>query len=869
MDGDEPQVPLDERLARLEARIAALEAALQAAAAQERTQELVAPVQPMALSTPPAQPAPPPTQPAPPTYWQSPQPTQPPASPLFPASSVPLAVPPTAAASRSLAATFGDLEERLAGRALAVVGGIALVLGAIFFLSLAFSRGWIGPELRVLIGLAVGAVAVGAGAVFLDRGNRLLGHVLTPVGLAIISISLIGATRLYHLVPTELGLLGALLSAVVVAVIAVRNDSQLVAAFGLISVLLAPPLLEASADTTTLAFIVVTLVGTTGVALWKSWRWLPPIAFVLTVPQAASWILGDPAPLVALVGIAVLWALNAVAAGGEALRRRDVLSPTSATVLLGNAAFVVWAGFVVLSDDLEMYRGLFMVIVAAAHVALGGYVVARDGERNLFGLLAIGTGVAALTMAVPIQLDAPAVPIAWTAEAVALAWVAVRRGHPYSAAASAVLFVLAALAVASLYPWTGASTSGLPFVDANGAALAFFLAGVVIAVWVVRDLSLRSVLAALGFIVAMFCAVYVFTGLALVAVATSLMVAAAATSRWLPLLPIAAIDWQTDGLIPPKLRTIEWRGSAALALPAAAVWFGFIAIAHVILVELPIVELGNVTPPAIPFTDEGAAAAAIVIAGVLVAGWLLGGLVERRASVLIAGGVAVYAVVFEVEPWAISVCWVGLAMLAILIARRMSDPSRALPAAAGLVILAAALVAVDEAARPSRLIAGATPVPPLQTLQAMIALGVVVIGAEVFARFWPEPALRRWTRYAAGVLLVYLLSVVTVDIVGARAGGSIALEELQTQGQVALSVLWAILGVAAFMYGIRSKARDIRLAGLALLAAATTKVFLFDLAALDVAYRVISFVVLGVVLLSSAWLWQRAQPKGEVGTEAG
>ena len=179
------------------------------------------------------------------------------------------------------------------------------------------------------------------------------------------------------------------------------------------------------------------------------------------------------------------------------------------------------------------------------------------------------------------------------------------------------------------------------------------------------------------------------------------------------------------------------------------------------------------------------------------------------------------------------------------------------------------MVAVDEAARPTRLVVGATPVPVLLTLQAVIALGVVVIGAEVFARSWPEPALRRWTRYGAGVLFVYLLSVVAVDIVGRRAGGSIALEELRTQGQVALSVLWAILGVAAFMYGIRSKARDIRLAGLALLAVATMKVFLFDLAALDVAYRVISFVVLGIVLLASAWLWQRAQPKGTVEIEPG
>jgi uncharacterized membrane protein len=83
-----------------------------------------------------------------------------------------------------------------------------------------------------------------------------------------------------------------------------------------------------------------------------------------------------------------------------------------------------------------------------------------------------------------------------------------------------------------------------------------------------------------------------------------------------------------------------------------------------------------------------------------------------------------------------------------------------------------------------------------------------------------------------------------------------------------LSVLWAVLGVGAFVYGLRSNAQEARLGGLALLAVATGKVFLFDLAALDVAYRVISFIALGVLLLVSAWLWQRAQPKATSDAEA-
>ena len=113
-----------------------------------------------------------------------------------------------------------------------------------------------------MIGQA-GATLLGGGAAFMERRNRLLGHVLTLVGLAVISISLVGATRLYALVPVEVGLGVAFLSAIA-AVIAVRADSQTVAAFGLVAVLLAPPLMGASPDMSTLAFVAIVLIGTTG-----------------------------------------------------------------------------------------------------------------------------------------------------------------------------------------------------------------------------------------------------------------------------------------------------------------------------------------------------------------------------------------------------------------------------------------------------------------------------------------------------------------------------------------------------------------------------------------------------------------------------
>jgi uncharacterized membrane protein len=111
---------------------------------------------------------------------------------------------------------------------------------------------------------------------------------------------------------------------------------------------------------------------------------------------------------------------------------------------------------------------------------------------------------------------------------------------------------------------------------------------------------------------------------------------------------------------------------------------------------------------------------------------------------------------------------------------------------------------------------------------------------------------------AAG-FAVYGLSVGVVDVFQSRVG-TVELEELEKQAQVALSVLWAVLGAGAFAIGLRSRRLGLRQGGLLLLALATAKVFLVDLNALDVAYRVLSFIALGLLLLGSAYLFGRMRP---------
>lgn len=769
--------------------------------------------------------------------------------------------PRDAEAKPLVSLSWSELEARLTGRALAWVGGLAIVLGAIFFLSLAFSRGWIGAELRVVIGLAAGSAALLAGGVLMERKNRLMGHVLTPVGLAVISVSAVGATSLYELVPVPIGLAIVLLSALAASAIAVRSDSPVVAGFGLVAVLAAPPLLGASPDATTLAFVAAVLVGTTVVSLWKTWSWLPPIAFVLSAPQAASWILGEPQAAVGLVGVGLYWLLNVVAAGGEEFRRRRPdISPSSATLLLGNAAFLVWAGFELLTGELIAYRGLFLLDVALGHMVVGAYFLRRDGDLGLFGLLATGTGLAALTMAAPIQFDAPAVPIAWTAEAVALAWIAARRQHRYSAIASSVLFALAGAAVLWVHGSTVRTIGEIPFVDPPGAALAFFVAGVAVGVWLTRAGRYAPVLAAFGVLVSAACVVAQLDDLWLVTAWAALMVVGFAIGRWLvglragaPVRPIVASRW-------------AWSSDQILQISAILV--GSLALAHVLAFELPLGSFGDVAPPVIPFSDAGALAAAILVAATLASGVIATGVTQRRAvraAVVTAGAIVAYTIPFEVYAWAVAVLWAGLAIAFVAIGRypRLADP---LYAIVSLVLVGlAVVVAVGIVAPPTRLVASAIAIEPMVIAQSLAAFAAPLIAAVLLARTMPSWSMTKPVWIACGVVAVYALSVGLVGVVGLTMRDGIDDLELRTRGHVALSLLWALLGIAAFVSGLSRRVALLRQGGLVLLAITTAKVFLFDLSSLDVAYRVISLIALGMVLLAGAWLWQRSQPKPPLG----
>jgi uncharacterized membrane protein len=116
--------------------------------------------------------------------------------------------------------------------------------------------------------------------------------------------------------------------------------------------------------------------------------------------------------------------------------------------------------------------------------------------------------------------------------------------------------------------------------------------------------------------------------------------------------------------------------------------------------------------------------------------------------------------------------------------------------------------------------------------------------------------LRTLMAVAGAAAVVYLGSVAIVDL---TAKGDEA-EPGQTP-QVLLSAYWSILGFVSLLVGLVRDDRRFRIAGFVLLAVAIGKVFVFDLAALESIYRVLSFIALGLLLLAAAFAYQRIRTR--------
>jgi uncharacterized membrane protein len=360
-----------------------------------------------------------------------------------------VAPPPAPVKERPLVRPGETLEDLLGGRVLAWVGGLAIFVGVIFFLVIAVDRGWIGVEARVALAF-LGSTALLAVGLFLyerrDQTDAAVAAVAAALGALFASLTY--GTSVQDVIGREAGLLVAGLIGVVGASIAIRWQSQFVAALGILGALAAPVLVSSDTSTLALAFMVIALIATVAVLVWQRWGWLAIGAFLISAPQLAAWAVDEDRLYLPLAVLGLNWCLFVVAAIGFELRvPTSALRASSASVLLVNAAFTAALGWYLVDDSGSPNGATAWVLgLTAAHIVLGGLSFRERMSNEIAALLvAVGIGLSGVTLA--LVLDGPALVVGWSAEAAILAWVARRTGEERALFFSCAFLVLAALHV--------------------------------------------------------------------------------------------------------------------------------------------------------------------------------------------------------------------------------------------------------------------------------------------------------------------------------------------------------------------------------------------------------------------------------------
>ncbi len=330
------------------------------------------------------------------------------------------------------------------GNTLVRAGVVVLFFGVAFLLRYVAERTELPIELR-LGGVALGAIGLLALGWRL-RGRRP-GYALTTQGgaVGILYLTVFAALRLYALLPASLAFPLLVLITVFATVLAVLQDSLAFALFSTLGAFLAPILASSGqGDHVTLfGYYLVLTAGLVGVAWFKAWRPLMLLGFVATFIVATAWgvlryragLFGSTEPfLVAFflsyVLIAVLFALR---------QAPDLKGYVDGTLVFGPpvAAFALQSAML---HESRFELAFSALCTGGLYVGLAAFLWRRHRETlRLLVESFLALGIAFLTLAIPLAIDGHWTAATWALEGAALLWVGCRQDRRLPRASGIVL----------------------------------------------------------------------------------------------------------------------------------------------------------------------------------------------------------------------------------------------------------------------------------------------------------------------------------------------------------------------------------------------------------------------------------------------
>lgn len=745
------------------------------------------------------------------------------------------------------------------GNVIAKVGMLVLLAGVAALLKYASDQGWLAVPIGWrLVGVAAAALA-GLGFGWRQREERRA-FALTLQGgaIGVLLLVVFAAFQLYGLVPAVPAFALSVALVAGLCVLAVLQESRTLAIFGILAGFMAPLWLSTGAGDHVVLFSYYALfnLGVLAMAWLRPWRELNLLGFAFTWGIGVAWgVLGYvPADYPTAQGFLLLFFAFYLAIPLLYLRLRPGhgYDRIDGALVFGTplVAFPLQA---LLLEGERLPLALCALGLAAVYAALAWPLLPRAQWRAM-GVAKAILAVGFATLAVPLAFSARVTGCLFALEGAALIWLGLQQGRRLPQVTGVALQLLAALAYALSMIWAGVGGERMFANPAYLAALLIAVAGFASA-WALWRGGKHGA-ALLAFLWGM---------------AWWLLAVMAEIERYVPsawALHAQAVLLVVTAWLAAEAR--RWVRASALTATVAAMF--------ALVLTTVLAMAGDSVHPLAP--GGWWAWAAFVLAGAR-ALWCLrvdGGRGARLAQGLwwlawpLAVSVSAWHVAGQASlapgwrwaagalPWLLSAAaatwrwrWLRLAQGQGFDAARPALQI-ALFAGLGLWCLYGLTLAGDAAPLPW--------IPLLNPLEAVQTLGWALFANWLLRRKLAAQAPR--SQLLAGVLLFTLLTVAVLRTVHHWTGVEWS-DALWRDGmaQTSITVLWSLLGMAAWIAGSRRGERGLWLAGAVLMGLVLAKLALVDWQHLGNLPGILSFIAYGLLCLAVGY-FAPAPPRRDV-----
>lgn len=310
------------------------------------------------------------------------------------------------------------LEEKIGKKWFALVGILAMVIGIGFFIKYLSDSGYIGPIVRIMIGILVSLGLIIFGQIISKRERYAnWGRVLIGGGLAAIYFIVYASYNFIEyreaLSMTQ-GLDIFLLFIVALSTIglSIKNNSQIIASeafiLGLVTVLLG-----ADFGVLMLVYNLFLLLVIVAVVAYKKWLILGLWATFGTYFTYAIWRMDNNNFSLAITFLIIYFLCYVIQSILISLQSKNsTLDNKNIGIIIVNSVLFFIAGLELIRNFYPNYDALFCLLLAIFH--LGAYFVARFSSQKKISQIYFYFTAAFLAIAIPLYFEKSLITIAWS-----------------------------------------------------------------------------------------------------------------------------------------------------------------------------------------------------------------------------------------------------------------------------------------------------------------------------------------------------------------------------------------------------------------------------------------------------------------------